>query len=87
MEELVREGLVRSIGCCNISPDQIRQIHRYANVKPSVLQVEIHPYLVQRDIKEYCKKKNIALTAYSSFGAGGYVEMGRADPQDQCWNE
>mmetsp|Transcript_22171 Transcript_22171/g.29648 ORF Transcript_22171/g.29648 Transcript_22171/m.29648 type:complete len:108 (-) Transcript_22171:455-778(-) len=45
MEELVREGLVRNIGCSNVNTMMIHQIMRYAQIKPAVLQVEMHPYL------------------------------------------
>jgi D-xylose reductase len=44
MEELVNEGLVKNIGVCNMNCALIREIHCYAKIKPSVLQVELHPY-------------------------------------------
>lgn len=31
-----------------------------------------------------CREAGIAVTAYSSFGGGSYVEMGRAQEQDSC---
>jgi D-xylose reductase len=46
MEELVKEGLVRNIGVCNMGTSLLRDILNYATVKPTVLQVEMHPYLV-----------------------------------------
>ena len=45
MEELVNEGLVKHIGISNMGSVQIRDILSYAKVKPTVLQVECHPYL------------------------------------------
>ncbi|XP_075325450.1 aldose reductase-related protein 2 isoform X2 [Odontesthes bonariensis] len=36
-----------------------------------VWRVELHPYMVQADMIEFCKSKNIALTAYSPFGSPG----------------
>lgn len=33
--------------------------------------MELHPYLIQTDMIEFCKSKNIALTAYSPFGSPG----------------
>lgn len=44
MEELVKEGLVKNIGMCNIGVALLRDVLTYAKVKPSVLQVELHPY-------------------------------------------
>jgi len=37
MEALVREGLVRNIGFCNVGTEQIRQVLNYSTIKPSVL--------------------------------------------------
>jgi D-xylose reductase len=45
MEKLVEEGLVRNIGVSNVGTSLLRDICNYAKVKPSVLQVELHPYL------------------------------------------
>ena len=45
MESLVREGLVRNIGVCNIGTTLLRDVLNYATIKPSVLQIEMHPYL------------------------------------------
>lgn len=44
MEELVKEGLVKNIGMCNIGTSMLRDVLSYAKVKPAVLQVEMHPY-------------------------------------------
>ena len=33
-------------------------------------QVEVHPYLQERDLVEYCKEKNIVIQAYSPLAAG-----------------
>jgi len=44
MEELVKEGLVKNIGCCNMGASMLRDVLSYAKVKPSVLQIELHPY-------------------------------------------
>jgi len=44
MEALVEKGLVKDIGCCNIGTSMLRQVMQYSKVKPSILQVEIHPF-------------------------------------------
>jgi hypothetical protein len=38
---------------------------------PPLLQVELHPYLVQSDLVDFCKSRNITLTAYSPLGSPG----------------
>lgn len=76
MEELVDEGLVKNIGLSNSQGSLILDVLRYAKHAPSVLQVELHPYLTQEALVELCKVLGIAVTAYSSFGPQGYIELG-----------
>ena len=45
MEELVKEGLARSIGVSNIGTALLREVYNYSTIKPAVLQIELHPYL------------------------------------------
>jgi len=69
MEDLLKLGLVRSIGVSNFKKDQIERICANSSVVPAVNQVECHPELVQKQLFEYCKGKGIALTAYSPLGS------------------
>lgn len=78
MEELVSEGLVRNIGFCNIGTSTLRDILSYAKVKPSVLQVELHPYNTQEKLLRFCSEKGIAVTGFSNLGSSSYVELGMA---------
>lgn len=45
MEALVNNKMARNIGCCNINTNKINDVLKYAKIKPSVLQVELHPFL------------------------------------------
>jgi D-xylose reductase len=54
----------------------ILDVLRYARIEPTVLQVELHPYLTQTALVKLCKELGIAITAYSSFGPQSYVELG-----------
>ena len=87
MEELVKEGLVRNIGLCNVGTSVLRDVLNYATVKPTVLQVEMHPYLAQEKLLRFCRTKGIAVTAYSNLGAGSYVPLGMAKIEDSCLNQ
>lgn len=71
LEGLVDQGLVRSIGVSNFTVDQIKRLLGVARVKPVTNQVELHPYLVQKELQEYCNQNGIVLTAYSPLGNPG----------------
>lgn len=38
--------------------------------------MELHPYLTQEALVKLAKTLGLAVTAYSSFGPQGYVELG-----------
>ncbi|CAF1373402.1 unnamed protein product [Adineta steineri] len=65
MEKLVDLKLTRSIGVSNFNQSQINEILKIARIKPSVNQIELHPYFNQHDMREYCAKNNIIITSYS----------------------
>jgi len=69
MEECYEKGLVKSIGLSNFNSEQIKRVLDICTVKPVMLQVECHPYLNQNKLIEYCKKHDIAVTAYSPLGS------------------
>ena len=69
MEKLQKEGLVRSIGVSNFNEFQIERIMKECNITPAVNQIEIHPYLANEKIVDWCQKKGIVVTAYSPFAS------------------
>lgn len=69
MEDLVRRKLVGSIGVSNFSSAQILEVLKIAKIKPVTNQVECHPYLNQKKMREFCKEHNMVLTAYSPLGS------------------
>eukprot|EP00741_Cyanophora_paradoxa_P000600 tig00000411_g577.t1 len=69
MEALVDAGLVRTIGVSNFKIRDLEELLSYARIKPAVNQVELHPYLAQPKLLDFCTKRGIHLTAYSPLGA------------------
>ena len=75
MEELVREGLVKSIGVSNFPVSLLHELMAGKHeIPPAVNQVEMHPYLQQSRLLAYCKKRKIHVQAYSPLGTSGYKE-------------
>ena len=87
MEGLVDSGLVKRIGICNFGTSMIRDLQSYARIQPSVLQVEIHPYLKQERLLRFCQEENIAVTAFSPFGASSYVPLNMAGANENVLEE
>ncbi|XP_035270176.1 aldo-keto reductase family 1 member A1-B [Anguilla anguilla] len=69
MERLVGKGLVRAIGLSNFNSRQIDDVLSVASIKPSVLQVEGHPYLSQAELLAHCRERGLVMTAYSPLGS------------------
>jgi len=68
IEELVDEGLVKNIGLSNVYDSALLlEVLRYAKIPPQVLQVDIHPSLIQDPLVEFAKRHGMAVTAYSDF--------------------
>lgn len=86
MEDLVESGLVKRIGVCNFGCSLLRDLLSYAKIRPSVLQVESHPYLTQEKLLRYCQQENIVYTAFSPLGAQSYFSLGMADPSESLLN-
>lgn len=64
MEQLVREGKLKNIGVCNFSKSKLEELQKTAEVKPAVNQIEIHPYYLHKDLREYMAEQNIAPMAW-----------------------
>ena len=68
MEEVVRLGIVKSIGVSNWHVPMLEQVCASASIKPAVNQIECNPFFQQKEIIDCCKKNSIVVTAYSPFG-------------------
>jgi len=81
MEALVSQGRIKNIGICNFNCSLIRDLLSYAKIRPSVLQVELHPRLTQEKLLKYCQQEDIAVTGFSPLGAESYFSIGMAAPE------
>jgi len=69
MENLADRGLCRHIGVSNFSTKKLENLAEAARIKPEMNQVELHPYLQQKPMLDYCHGNGIHLTAYSPLGS------------------
>ena len=65
LEEIQAEGGAKSIGVSNYTINHLEQMNEYAKVMPAVNQVELHVFLQQPELLDYCREHNIVVEAYS----------------------
>lgn len=70
MEKAYKEGKVRAIGLSNFTIEQIKGILAVCEIKPTVLQTEVHPYSQEKELKEFLAKENIYIQAWYPLGHG-----------------
>ena len=69
-EQLHAQSLVRTIGVSNFTPAHLRTLAERATTVPTVNQVELHPYLQQRGLRDYHAQHGITTEAWSPLAVG-----------------
>jgi 2,5-diketo-D-gluconate reductase A len=70
MEELHRAGKVRAIGVANFQPDRIMDLMLHNTVPPAVNQIEVNPFLPQRDTQQFLHANRVQPEAWAPFAEG-----------------
>lgn len=65
LERIQSSGKALSIGVSNYTIKHLEQMKKYANSMPVINQVELHVFLQQPELREYCLQHKIAIEAYS----------------------
>lgn len=73
MEHLVDTGKARAIGVSNWTISGLKQLLSIARIPPAVNQIEIHPFLPNEDLVQFCFAHNILPAAYSPLGSQNQV--------------
>jgi len=73
LEKLYKAGKTRSIGVSNWTVSGLEALLKYAEIKPAINQVEIHPFLPNTKLIEYCRSHDILPVAYSPLGSQDQV--------------
>lgn len=74
MEKLVGLGYTKAIGVSNYNVQSMLNLLSFCDIKPAVLEIEYHPYLIQSGIKELCDRNNILLIGFNSLVKGPYID-------------
>jgi diketogulonate reductase-like aldo/keto reductase len=63
LERLVDDGHCESIGVTDVTLDKLKEIVAAARIKPALVQAELHPYLPQWDLLDFCREHGIVVQA------------------------
>lgn len=70
MEKAYKEGKVKAIGLSNFNIEQIKEILDICEIKPAILQTEIHPYSQEKELKDFLNQEDIVIQAWYPLGHG-----------------
>lgn len=70
LQDLKKDGIVRSIGISNFNVRYLEALLKDTNSIPSINQMEFHPGYPQKEVHALCKKHNILLEAWSPLARG-----------------
>ena len=73
------QGLVKHIGVSNFSIEKLEELMNDTDHAPEMNQVELHPYLQQDKLLEFCSRNGINVTGYSPLGSGDRSDEMKAD--------
>jgi 2,5-diketo-D-gluconate reductase A len=74
LEEFKQSGRARSIGVSNFQVEHLERLRAESEVLPAVNQIELHPYLLNDDVREYGEKHGIATEAWSPIAQGSVLD-------------
>lgn len=71
--EAKKWGLIRSIGVCNFLPEHIERLVKETGVKPSINQIELHPFFNQAEQRKWHEENNIKTESWSPLARASEV--------------
>jgi diketogulonate reductase-like aldo/keto reductase len=74
LEQLHKEGKAKSIGVSNYTIRHLEHLLKNCEVRPAINQVELHVFLQQPELVEYCRKESIVVEAYSPLAHGQGID-------------
>lgn len=74
MTELAAAGRIRAIGVSNFQTHHLRPLLEASDVVPAVNQIELHPYLQQRELREFHADHGIVTEAWGPLARGAVLD-------------
>lgn len=71
LEKAYKQGKLKAIGISNFNEDEIQEVLDKCEIKPTLIQVEAHPYYAQKDLRKILVKNNIVLQSWYPLGGRG----------------
>lgn len=75
MEELQKEGKIRSLGVSNFKRHHLEALLSQIHVLPAVDQMEFNPQMQDQEILNFCQERKIILEAWSPLGSGACLTI------------
>ena len=72
-QKLRDEGRIKAIGVCNFQVSHLERLRAETGELPSINQIELHPYLVQQELRDFHAQHDILTEAWSPLASGGDV--------------
>lgn len=66
-------GLIRSIGVCNFLPEHLERLEKETGVKPSINQIELHPFFNQEEQRKWHEQHGIVTESWSPLARANDV--------------
>ena len=79
MQKAKEQGLVKHIGVSNFSEKKLNHLMNETTDVPELNQVELHPFLQQPQLLDFCQTNDIRLTAFSPLGSGDRAQQMKAE--------
>jgi 2,5-diketo-D-gluconate reductase A len=73
-EGFAADGRARSIGVSNFQVDHLERLAAETSTVPAVNQIELHPYLLNDEVRAYGESNGIATEAWSPIAQGGVLD-------------
>jgi 2,5-diketo-D-gluconate reductase A len=71
LEPIAKDGRARAIGVSNFQVHHLQRLLDETDVVPAVNQIELHPYLVQDELRDFHAQHGIVTEAWSPLARGG----------------